>query len=178
MFQKNSSSVGSAHEPETIIAASVKVEGDFASQGNVLIEGVVEGSIKTERDLRVGEQARIAADVSALNAVVAGEILGNLTVGERLELEATARVRGDVRAKVLVVSAGASINGRLSMGEAPEERPASRAEERGRGLRAAAEKMRAAEAQRGESEHDEKVPAMAEAAAAPAEKKTVNPFFR
>lgn len=113
------------HEPETIIAASVKVEGDFASQGNVLIEGVVEGSLRTERDLRVGERARIDADVSAANATIAGEIRGNLNVAERLELEPTARVFGDVRTKILVVSSGASVNGKIAMGsEATDEKPA------------------------------------------------------
>jgi len=115
--------VGGAHEPETVIAASVKLEGDFQSQGNVLIEGVVEGSLKTERDLRVGERARIAADVHACNATVAGEVRGNLVVAERLELEPTARIHGDVRTKVLVVASGATINGKLSMGaeQAAEE---------------------------------------------------------
>lgn len=125
MFQQKNAmpSRENGHEPETIIAASVKVEGDFASEGNVLIEGVVEGSLRTERDLRVGERARISADVSAANAVVAGEVRGNLNVGERLELEPTARVFGDVKTKVLVVASGASINGKIVMGaEAAEER--------------------------------------------------------
>ena len=126
MFQKNvmPNREAAGLEPETVIAASVKVEGDFQSQGNVLIEGVVEGSLKTERDLRVGERARIAADVSAANAIVAGEVRGNLVVAERLELEPTARIYGDVRTKILVVSSGASINGKISMGaeQAAEER--------------------------------------------------------
>ncbi len=131
MFQKNAMPIRdtAGHEPETVIAASVKVEGDFQSEGNVLIEGVVEGSLKTERDLRVGERARITADVSAANATVAGEVRGNLVVSERLELEPTARVYGDVRTKVLVVASGASINGKIAMGvEAPsEERPVKKA---------------------------------------------------
>ena len=117
MFQKNAMSnreIG--HEPETVIAASVKLEGDFRSQGNVLIEGVVEGSLHTDRDLRVGERAKITANVSAGSAVVAGEIHGNLTVAERLELEPTAQIFGDVRTKILVVASGATINGKLSMG--------------------------------------------------------------
>lgn len=108
------------HEAETVIAASVKVEGDFVSQGNVLIEGTVEGNLKTERDLRVGERAHITADVHACNATIAGEVRGNLNISERLELEPTARVFGDVRTKVLVVGTGATINGRLTMGDVSE----------------------------------------------------------
>jgi len=103
-------------ESETVIAAGVKVEGDFTSQGNVLIEGVVEGSLKTERDLRVGEKANINADVNATNAVIAGEVHGNMVVSERLELEPTARISGDIKTKTLVVASGAEVNGRIIMG--------------------------------------------------------------
>ncbi len=109
-----------SNEPETIIAPSVKVEGDFVSEGNVLIEGMVEGSLRTTRDLRVGERARISADVGAANAVVAGEIRGNIVIAERLELEPTAKIYGDVKTKVFIVSSGASVNGRITMDETEE----------------------------------------------------------
>lgn len=106
------------NEAETIIAAGVKVEGEFVSQGDVLIEGIVEGSLKTERDLRVGNKASISADVSATNATIAGEIRGNIKISERLELEPSAKLYGDVHTKVLVVASGAQVNGTIVMGEA------------------------------------------------------------
>ena len=59
---------------ETIIAQGVKVEGDFTSEGNVFIEGDVSGRIQTNQDLRVGEMAKIQADIRAKNAIIAGEI--------------------------------------------------------------------------------------------------------
>ena len=112
------------NEPETIIAPSVKVEGDLVSQGNVLIEGIVEGSLRTERDLRVGERARISADVSATNATVAGEVRGNIVIAEKLELEPTARIFGDVKTKIFIVSNGAMVNGKIVMGDgSSDERP-------------------------------------------------------
>jgi len=120
MFQKNNTMSNrevSGHDAETIIAASVKVEGDFASQGNVLIEGTVEGSLRTERNLRVGEKANISANVFAANASVAGEVKGNITVTERLELESTAHISGDIQTKSLIVANGAVIDGRVSMGQ-------------------------------------------------------------
>lgn len=141
------------HEPETVISASVKVEGDFSSAGNVLIEGIVEGSLRTERDLRVGEKARIAADVSASNAVVAGEVRGNIACTERLELEPTAKIYGDVRTKILIVNSGASVNGRISMGAEAEERAA---------------KSSKTESKPAKAVEKEKVPA---------EEKTMNPFY-
>jgi len=129
MFQKTPMPINRepGNEAETIIAASVKVEGEFVSQGNVLIEGVVEGSLKTERNLRVGEKARIGADVSAASATVAGEVRGNMVVSEKLELEPTARVFGDIKTKILTVASGAQINGRIMMGsEAQAAKPADK----------------------------------------------------
>ena len=133
MFQKSAMSPReNGNEPETIIAPSVKVEGDFVSEGNVLIEGMVEGSLKTSRDLRVGERARISADVAAANAVVAGEIRGNIVISERLELEPTAKIYGDVKTKVFIVSSGASVNGRISMDETEERSVKSSRVEKGK----------------------------------------------
>ncbi len=102
---------------DTIIAPGVKVEGDFASQGNIVIDGEVIGSLKTDQDLLVGEGAKISASVAAANAKISGVVHGNLKVKERLELTASSKIIGDIKAKVLTVEAGASINGKLSMGD-------------------------------------------------------------
>ncbi len=120
MFRKNE---GEMQGGETVIAPGVKVEGDFTSQGFVLIDGEVVGSIKTESDLDIGERAQISADVTASNAHVAGSVKGNIKVGERLEVARTARIFGDITSKVLVVEQGALINGKVTMdgGEALSE---------------------------------------------------------
>lgn len=100
---------------DTIIAQGVRVEGDFNSKGNVIIEGSVIGSIKTNNNLHVGERAKISASVSAKDAFVAGEIQGNIKVKEKLELAPTSKVYGDIEAKILIINAGAIMNGKCSM---------------------------------------------------------------
>lgn len=117
------------HGGETVIAQGVKVEGDFKSSGNVVIEGEVAGSVAVAGDLRIGDAARIEADVSARNAVVAGEIRGNIAVAEKLDLGATSKVTGDVSAAVLEVAAGAVVNGRVSMGVDKKTKKAESVEE-------------------------------------------------
>ncbi|TSC76532.1 MAG: hypothetical protein G01um101431_665 [Parcubacteria group bacterium Gr01-1014_31] len=105
------------HEIETIIGPTVKVEGDFAAAGDVVVEGAVSGQLRTEQSLRIGEQAKITANVSAGAALVAGEIVGNVTVRETLEITSTGKIFGDIRTKVLAVAAGAQINGKVEVGE-------------------------------------------------------------
>lgn len=115
MFKNEKESLGHS-EAETVIAPSVRVEGDFVSEGNIRIEGAVAGSVDTKSDLMVGTDAEITADVKARNSVISGTLHGNLTVSERLELTSTAHIYGDVNAQVLTVDAGATIEGKLSIG--------------------------------------------------------------
>lgn len=119
MFKRNEEQthMAASSGQETVIAQGVKVEGDFTSSGDVIIDGEVTGTIQTASSLRVGESAKIHADVGAATAIVAGEIQGNLRVEDRLELLESSIIHGDVECRVLSVAPGATINGRLTMGE-------------------------------------------------------------
>lgn len=100
---------------ETIIAEGVKVEGDFVSNGNVTIEGMVHGNVTAQGDVIVGPTAVIDADVTAKNLTVAGRIKGNVHVEERTELETSSFLEGDLSTHVLIVASGAMVNGKIVM---------------------------------------------------------------
>lgn len=102
---------------ETIVGPSVKVEGDLNSDGNIVIEGQVNGKIKTSKHLRVEEGAKISADVSADSALVAGEMRGNIKLASVLELTPTAHIYGDVTTKTLIMASGAILHGHCTMDE-------------------------------------------------------------
>lgn len=112
MFQKPSSGSSQA----TVIARGVTLEGNFQGEGDVVVEGRVKGSLTTTGTLTVGAEAVIEAEVRASEASVAGTIQGNVTINNRLELRATAKILGDVHAQVIAIEAGASLQGRLSVG--------------------------------------------------------------
>lgn len=109
-------------EVETIIGPSVQVEGDFIAAGDVVVEGTVSGKIKTERNLKIGQDAKIFASVSAANAMIAGEVQGNVKIKENLELTSTARIFGDVKTKVLTIASGAILHGKCQAGEEKKSR--------------------------------------------------------
>lgn len=117
MFNKQSQQAGgtASNEFETIIGPSVKVKGDFNAQGNVIVEGMVEGSIKTIGNLEVGEKAKINANVDAREAKIGGEIRGNLKIKGFLDITATAKIFGDLEAASLCIERGAIINGKCAM---------------------------------------------------------------
>jgi len=124
MFQKPSPQIALNEEAyvtnphdeiETVVGPSVHVEGDFASEGNILVKGTVSGSVKTSKLLTVEPGARIIANVRAGSAVISGEIKGNVKIMERLDITSTARILGDVECSVLVIEAGALLHGKVSM---------------------------------------------------------------
>jgi len=100
----------------TVIARGVKVEGEFHSQGDVMIEGDVQGSLSAAGTLTVGPEATIRADIKAQEAVISGEIIGNLQITRQAIFHASARVKGDVTAERINVEAGAIIEGRFQIG--------------------------------------------------------------
>lgn len=120
MFNKQSQG-GVSNEFETVIGPSVKVKGDFNGQGNIIVEGVVEGNLKTNGNLEVGEKAKLMANVEAKEAKIGGEVRGNVKVKGFLEITATARIFGDIEAASLSFERGAAFNGKCAMNIVGEE---------------------------------------------------------
>jgi len=104
---------------ETIIGASVKVEGDFICEGSMVVDGEVKGNIKTSSLITVGASAKITADVEAKDAKIAGQIIGNLKINHCLELVSTAVIKGDINCAKLIIAEGAIVNGLCQMSTRP-----------------------------------------------------------
>lgn len=100
---------------ETVVGPSVNVEGDFSSEGDIIVKGSVTGTVYTSRLLLVEQGAKISANVQAGSAKIAGEVKGNMRIRETLELSSTARVLGDVEVRTLSVEPGAVLYGKVTM---------------------------------------------------------------
>lgn len=114
MFNKETKEIN-IKEAETIIGPSVKVKGNFHGEGNIIIEGIVEGTIKTNQNLLVGNNAKILANIEANEAKLAGEITGNIKVNGYLEISGTAKILGDIEAGSISIEKGAIFNGKCQM---------------------------------------------------------------
>ncbi len=102
-------------DAETIIGASVKVKGNFQGQGNIIVEGALEGSLKTNANLYIGEKAQVVANIEARTAIINGELRGNVKARGYLAIGETAKIFGDVHYGEISVDKGAVINGQLLM---------------------------------------------------------------
>lgn len=106
---------GDPKKIETIIGPSIKVKGNFNGQGNTVVEGVLEGSLKTDAHVFVGNNAKVKANIDAKTAKIGGAIEGNIKTAKGLEITQTARISGDIYCGDLSVESGAIINGQCIM---------------------------------------------------------------
>lgn len=101
----------------SIIAAGMTVSGDIESTGVVKVEGRVDGSIRSARQVLVGRQGTVHGDIETREAVIGGSVEGTITASERVEIQATAAVQGDIITRTIVVAEGGRINGTVRMDE-------------------------------------------------------------
>jgi cytoskeletal protein CcmA (bactofilin family) len=110
------STIDPANERRTVawLGKSVVVKGDLTSFEDLMISGRVEGSI-TAKDhaLVIGPEAKIRADIQARAVTIHGEVVGNVSAGERLEIGASGSVKGDVSAPRMAMAEGGVLQGRL-----------------------------------------------------------------
>ena len=115
MFGSNKKSTNYVSEIETLIGKDTIVKGTINSKGTIRIDGQFEGDISTIGNIMVGDNAVITAQVTALNATIAGTIYGNVDISEKLELLPSAKMYGDIKVGVLIISAGATFKGACTM---------------------------------------------------------------
>ena len=101
----------------SVIAAGMKIIGDIESTGVVKIEGIVEGAIRGARQLLLGRQGTVHGDIRAHEVVIGGTVVGTIIADERVEIQGTSSVQGDIHTKSIVVLEGGVINGNVRMGE-------------------------------------------------------------
>jgi cytoskeletal protein CcmA (bactofilin family) len=98
------------------IGKSIAIKGDLTGKEDLVIEGMVEGRVELpEAQLTVGANGTIKAEIQAKSVVVIGKVTGNIHGTDRIEIQSTGAVKGDVMAPRLVVAEGAQLNGAIQM---------------------------------------------------------------
>ncbi len=107
----------------TIISAGVVIEGKLTSNGNVRIDGTVNGDINANGNVTVGENGEVSGEIHAEGIVIGGKVTGTVNSKDKLTLENKAVLNGDILTKILVVEAGAQFDGQSKMGSKDSIKP-------------------------------------------------------
>ena len=112
-------------EYPTILGPDANFKGEMSFEKGLRLMGRFEGKMNTPGRLHIAKEARMQADVDCGALIVEGDVKGNLSANDRIELKSTARYEGDLRASKLTVDEGAVFNGHVSVGpEAVKNKPA------------------------------------------------------
>lgn len=99
----------------TIIADDVEFDGEMIFEHPVLIRGKVKGSISSQDDVFISEEAVVNADIDAKRVSIKGRVNAAINARLRLELFKTAFVKGPIHTPDLIVQSGARFNGPCTM---------------------------------------------------------------
>ena len=92
------------------IAQGTKIVGDLSSEGDIRIEGILEGNIKTKGKVVVGKSGFIKGTLQGTDAHFEGKFSGKLALSGTLTLKAASHIEGEVVVGKLAVEPGATFN--------------------------------------------------------------------
>ena len=98
-----------------VIAPGLFLRGELRGEDDLIIEGRVEGEISLKKHLTVESTGIIVADVKTQNITIKGELRGNMTAVEKVEIHQGARVVGNITAPRIVIAEGARFKGHIDM---------------------------------------------------------------
>lgn len=113
---------------DTIIASGVTVSGSLTSDGDITVDGTLDGTISTQGSVRIGPNGYVTADIECGTLTVDGQLRGGVAASEAVYINQTGRVIGDIACRQLDVELGGIVNGQVQT-EDPEATPTAADEE-------------------------------------------------
>lgn len=124
---------GARERAVTRIAEGTRITGEVSGATDLLVEGELEGHVKVESRVVVGQGGVVRGQITARTVLVSGEVEGNVRGSERVEVGGSGKLEGDIAAPRVTIAEGAFFKGKVEMGggergrRAPERSsPASR----------------------------------------------------
>ena len=100
-----------------LIGTGTVITGDVNSNGDIRVDGSLNGNLKTTGKVVIGETGKVSGEIDCKNSEVLGEVHGKIKVAELLSLKSTAKIFGDIISKKLAIEPGSKFTGNCNMGE-------------------------------------------------------------
>lgn len=109
------------------LGKSVVIKGELSASEDLTLYGQMEGSVTLpDHTLTIAPNADIKAAINANAVVILGSVTGNVTARERVEIQTTGSVAGDVTSPRLAVAEGGCLSGKVQMPQSLTDQPATR----------------------------------------------------
>jgi cytoskeletal protein CcmA (bactofilin family) len=103
---------------DTFIGEDASMRGSYNSKRSIRVDGEIYGNVTSEDGVIVGHKGMVRGNLSGKSILVSGKVKGNIRAFQRLELEASAHVEGDVATPSFIVEEGAVFEGTCQMDDA------------------------------------------------------------
>jgi cytoskeletal protein CcmA (bactofilin family) len=123
IFTEKGHSTAESQGALSIIGPGMRVVGDITADGVVKIEGTVVGTVRAGRQVLVAKGGEVEGDIVTREAIIGGEVRGTVVAEERVEIQASSVVYGDITSRRLLVHEGGEINGVVHMREDTTAQP-------------------------------------------------------
>lgn len=97
----------------SVLDAQLRITGDIETDGTLRIDGRLEGSVRRGGVVILGVGALVKGSIIANEVVVGGTVEGDIQAAQRVELQPTAVVTGDIEAGAILIQEGGALRGRL-----------------------------------------------------------------
>jgi len=117
MLNKTSKTDNTQNTVLNMIGLGTVIKGGLSSEGDLRIDGRIEGDVASKSKIAMGASAVIQGNTNARSADISGQINGDLHVSETLFLRSSAKINGNITTAKLVVESGAEFNGSCKMND-------------------------------------------------------------
>jgi cytoskeletal protein CcmA (bactofilin family) len=115
-FMESPAATGGA----SLIASGTTLKGDISSNGDIRIDGTLQGNIHCTAKVVIGANGVIEGDISGHTADIMGKVSGTIKVKELLQLKGGSQVTGNIYSSKLQIEPTANFNGQCHMNVSPE----------------------------------------------------------
>ena len=118
MFTSKSRSTNqeSVSTSNTIIGAGTTITGNIDTIGDLRIDGNLKGNIFSKAKVLIGPNGNVEGNIYCCQADIMGQVTGNITTTDLLQLKSKAAVAGDIQAAKLFIESTVNYNGQCQMG--------------------------------------------------------------
>jgi cytoskeletal protein CcmA (bactofilin family) len=100
----------------TVLGPTLEIEGEIEGNEDLVIQGSVNGKIKSKKSLTVDQSGNVTAQIETQSLAVSGKLTGNVQASDRVEIRKEGRMVGDIKAPRVVIADGAKFKGNIEMG--------------------------------------------------------------
>ena len=98
-----------------LIGKAIRIKGELHGEEDLIIEGKVEGTIALKKNHLILERSAVIAASVVENITIKGQMNGNTSASNRVEITSDAKVVGDIKAPRIVMAEGARFRGQVDM---------------------------------------------------------------